>query len=126
MKKITLAAGLCVALFLGSVVTAQAGTSYSFGFSFGVGPAYMYGYYAYPAYPYPAYAPYYYGGYYPSYPYYPYYPSYRTYVVPRYYGNAGHYYEAPRYGGRSNYSGNRWGHSEGKSNPRSKSGRWRY
>ena len=50
MKKAAVIAGLFVALFLGSMVTAQAGIRYSFGFGIGVGPAIPYGYY-YPAYP---------------------------------------------------------------------------
>ena len=120
MKKTAVIAGLLATLFLGCIVEAQAGTSYSFGFSFGVGPVGAYGYYAQPAYPYAAHPPYYYPGYYA----YPYYPAYRTYVIPRYYGNGGYWYYDSRYNNRQ--IGNRGGHGAGKSNPRSNSGRWRY
>ncbi len=124
MKKGAVFAGLFVVLFLGAVMTAEAGTHYSFGFSVGVGPAVPFGYYPYPAYPYPAYPPDYYSGYY-SYPYnYYYYPSYRTYAAPR-------YYYGPRYNDSRSYrrdrdrdNGNRW-NREGRSNGRSRSGRWR-
>jgi hypothetical protein len=118
MKKAAVIASLFAILFLGCIVDAQAGTSYSFGFSFGVGPAMASGYYAYPAYPYAVYPPYYYPGYYA----YPYYPAYRTYVVPRH--NGGYRYYDSRY--NNHYKGNRGGHGAGKSNPRSNSGRWRY
>ncbi|MGD0099251.1 MAG: hypothetical protein ABSC60_02775 [Acidobacteriota bacterium] len=113
MKKAAVIAGLFVALFLGSMVTAQAGIRSSFGFGIGIVPAVPYGYY------YPPYPPYYYSDYY-AYPYYyyGYYPYYRTYVVPRYYGN-GRY---PSYYYRDGRGGNRWlggpsGRSMGGSRP---------
>ena len=110
MKKVAVFAGLFMALFVGIVATAQAGTHYSFGFSIGVGPTVPFGYYAYP--------PYYYSGYY-SYPYnYYYYPS-RSYSVPRYY--APRRYDSRYY---RHDNGNRW-IREGRSNSRSRSGRWR-
>ena len=117
MKKAALIAGLFFSLFLGSALTAQAGTRYSFGFSFGVGPAVPYGYYYYPAYPS------YYLDYY-AYPYY-YYPSYRTYVVPRYYGNGrNRSYNYRNYRDRRDYD--RRDRRDGRSNGRSRSGsRWR-
>ncbi len=62
MKKAAVIAGLFVALFLGSMATAQAGIRYSFGFGIGIVPAVPYGYY------YPPYPPYYYSAYY-AYPY---------------------------------------------------------
>jgi len=120
MKRAAVFAGLFAAVFLGSMVTAQAGTHISFGVSIGLGPAVPYGYYGYPAYPYaaypyPAYAPYYYSGYYvPS----------RTYIAPGYYGNrVRRYYDSRSY---RNNNGNRWIRNEGKSNSRSRSSRWRY
>jgi hypothetical protein len=117
MKKGAVFAGLFIALFVGSVATAQAGTHYSFGFSIGIGPTVPFGYYAYPAYPYPAYPPYYYSGY-NAYPYnYYYYRTYRSNSVPRYY--APRRYDSRDY--RHN-SGNRW-IREGRSNSRSRSGR---
>lgn len=88
MKKAAVIAGLFGALFLGSMVTAQAGIRYSFGFGIGVGPAIPYYGYYYPAYP-PYYSDYYaYPYYYPYY--YNYSPYYRTYVAPRYYSNGGY------------------------------------
>ncbi len=116
MKKTAVIAGLFVSLFLGSVLTAQAGTRYSFGFSIGVGPAVPYGYYYYPAYPQ------YYLDYY-AYPDY-YYPSYRTYVVPRYYGNNRYRSYGPRYY-RDRRDTDRWSGRDGRSNSRSRSSRWR-
>jgi hypothetical protein len=112
MKKAAVIAGLFLALFLGSMVTAQAGTQFTFGFSIGIGPAVPYGYYYYPAYP-----PYYYSNYYA----YPYYPSYGTYVAPRYYG-AGRSRPYNRYYGDSGRS--RWNRHDGRSNSRSRSNRW--
>jgi hypothetical protein len=123
MKKAAVVGGLFALLFLGCIVEAQAGSSYSFGISFGVGPVVASGYYAYPAYPaypYVAYPSYYYPGYYA----YPAYPAYRTYVVPRYYGNGAYRYYDSQYNNHN--KGNRGVHGAGKSNPRSKSGRWRY
>ena len=120
MKKAAVIAGLFVALFLGSTVTAQARTRVSFGVTIGVGPAVPYDYYYYPAYP-----PYYYSDYY-AYP--NYYPSYRTYVVPRYYSN-GRYqsYDRDRYyRDRDRRDGNRGDRRDGRSNSRSRSSRWRY
>jgi hypothetical protein len=108
MKKAAVIAGLFVAMFLGSMVTAQAGIRYSFGFGIGIGPAIPYGYY------YPAYPPYYYPGYnaYPYYypNYYDYYPYYRTYAAPRYYGNGG--YRSYYY--RDGRAGNRWVRPNGR------------
>jgi len=89
MKKAAGLAGFFLAVFLGTA-TAQAGTSFSFGFSVG-GPAVPYRYY-YPAPAYPAYAPYYTYYAYPAYSYPAY--TYRTYVVPRYYAYRSY---APRY-----------------------------
>lgn len=120
MTKAAVVAGLLVSLFFGSIVTAQAGSHYSFGFSFGVGPAVAYGYYGYPAYPYPAYPPHYYSIYYA----YPYYPAYRTYVAPRYYTNGAYRYYDSRYS--NHYPGSRGGQGAGKSNPRSNSSHRRY
>jgi len=119
MKKAAVFAGLFIALFLGSMVTAQARTHVSFGITVGVGPAIPYGYYYYPPY-----GPYYYSDYY-AYPYYyDYYPSYRTYVVPRYYGNGRYRYNDSRSYRRD---GNRWdSRRDGRSNSRSRSNRWRY
>jgi len=108
MKKAAVIAGFCLAVFLGAAATAQAGTSFYFGFSIG-GPAVPYNYYYYPAYPL------YYRSYY-TYPYYSY-PYYRTYVVPGYY-TAGRYRSYD-----SRYYKNRF---TGKSNPRSRSSRRRY
>ena len=119
MKRAAVIAGLFAALFLASVVTVQAGTHYSFGFSFGIGPAAAYGYYANAPYPYAVYPPYYYPGYYP----YPYYPAYGAYAAPRYYGGVVVRSYAPRYYYRN--QGNGVGRGPGKSNPRSSSGRWR-
>ena len=119
MRKGAVFAGLLVALLVGTVATAQAGTHYSFGLSIGVGPAVPFGYYAYPAYPYPAYPDYYYSGYY-AYPYNYYsYPSYRSYSASRYY--APRHYDSRYY---RHDDGNRW-NREGRSNSRSRSGRGR-
>ncbi len=116
MKKAAVIGGLFIVLFLGSMVTAQAGTHVSIGIGIGVGPAVPYGYY-YPAYP-PYYPDYY------VYPYYTYYyPSYRTYVVPRYYyGNR--YRHDDRYD-RDRRDGSRWNYRDGRSNSRSHSNRRR-
>ena len=104
MKKAAVIAGFFLAVSLGTTATAQAGTSFYFGFSIG-GPAVPYGYY-YPAPVYPAYPPYYTTYYaYPAY-------SYRPYVVPRYYTYRS--YEPRYYRNRSN--------AKFKSNGR---GRWR-
>ena len=110
MKKAAVIGGLFVVLFLGSMVTAQAGTHVSIGIGIGVGPAVPYGYDYYPAYP-----PYYYSNYY-VYPYY--YPSYRTYVVPR-------YYHRDRYRHYDRYDRDRRDFRDGRYNPRSHSNRRR-
>jgi hypothetical protein len=120
MKKTAVVAGLFVVLFLGFMVTAQARTRYSFGFSFSVGPAVPY--YGYPAYPPPYYTDYY------AYPYHyydSYSPSYRTYVVLRYYRNDRYRdYDFRSY--RDRRDGDRGDRREGRANERSRSGRWRY
>ncbi len=117
MKKAAVIAGLFLALFLGSMVTAQAGTRFSF--SIGVGPVVPYDYYYYPAYP-----PYYYSDYY-AYPYY--YPYYRTYVVPQYYSYGGYRSYDRYYRDRDRWNGNRGDRRDGRSNnrSRSRSSRWR-
>jgi hypothetical protein len=120
MKKAAVISGFAIVLFLGSIATVQARTHVSIGIGIGVGPVIPYGYY------YPGYPPYYYSDYY-GYPYYYsdsyYYPAYRTYVVPRYY-NGGRYRSYDRYY-RDRHDGNRWNYRNGRSNPRSRSGRWR-
>jgi hypothetical protein len=120
MKKAAVIAGLFVALFLGSMVAAQARTHVSIGIGIGVGPAVPFGYY------YPAYPPYYYSDYY-AYPYYYddyyYYPAYRTYVGPRnYYGTRYRSYD--RYY-RDRHDGSRWNYRGSRSTRGSRSGRWR-
>ena len=120
MKKAAVLAGLFLALFLGSLATAQARTHVSFGITIGVGPVVPYGYYYYPAYP-----PYYYSDYY-AYPYY--YPSYRTYAVPRYYSYGRSRSYDRYYRDADRRDGNRWIRNDGRSNirSRSRSSRWRY
>lgn len=115
MKKAAVFAGFLVALFFGSVMTAEAGTSFSF--SIGIGSAVPYDHYYYPAYP-----PYYYSDHYV----YRYPPVYRTIVVPRYYvyGKSRSHDDHRHYRDRDrDHRRDRRAH---KSNVRSRQGRWRY